>query len=210
MAEMPNPEAVEEQAPEKKKKGKRSPIALMLMTALFVGPLAVGGFMLWSRQQQTQKKLLAEMANDESLLQEVTFGLEPQTVNLADGDRYARCKVVLSFRLDPIDAAYFQTAADAFTGETKELPEEPERDGPKLPKKEPDKKVQRLVYLLASQTPQLNDALIQTISSRKYEQLLKPADKEQLKKALIKRFDELLTEVEIPVHDIYLSEFVMQ
>lgn len=194
-------------APPKK---HRSPLATALLTALLVGPLAVGGFVVYSQLQARQKAALEKWQSHPPVVESVCYTLDTQTVNLADGDRYARVKLALAFELDPIDAAYFRTTVATLTGDDAEQPPPPPSDGPKPPKKEAGKEVQQLVYTLYTQQEKINDIMIGEIGARRYEALLQPADKEALKKVLAERIDEVLTPSKSKVHDIYFSEFVMQ
>lgn len=209
MAELPNPEVVEDElgAPPQKPKG-RSPLALILLTALLVGPGGIGGYTLYNRQRQVRAQKLAEYEAQAPRI-EVTFPLETLTVNLADGDRYARLTAVLTFTLDPVDAAYYRTAIATVTGTEPPEIESPEEPA-KSPKKQPGPEVKQLVWLLATRQPRLNDLLLSELGRYKYAQLLRPDARETVKQALVKRFDEVLTEAGIPVHDILLSDFVMQ
>ena len=208
MAELPAPELTDAPAAAAppKKKGGLLPI---LLTALVVGPLAVGGFVLYNKAAAAQKLLLAEYEKDPDALETVTWPLEVQTINLADGDRYARCGLSLAFQLDLVDAAHFRSTVAEVTGDDKTMPEPPPADR-KPPKKEPGKEVKTLLYLLATQADSIDDVVIQEVGARNYDELLSNEDKATLKKSLITRLDKLLTNSELPVHDIYFSEFVMQ
>ncbi len=71
---------------------KSSPLPAMLMTAVVVGGLAFGGM-----YYMNQKRLAKPAVEAPPEMEEVTYSLPNQTMNLADGDRHARCAAVLAF-----------------------------------------------------------------------------------------------------------------
>ncbi len=196
--------------PARQEEGSLMPLVL---AALVFGQLAMAATLMKSKQAAGTTASAVSHGEEEEEevddLETAIWPLEAQTINLADGDRYVRVGLSLAFQFDAVDAAHFQHTLMAMSGEEKELPEPPEAEG-KPSKKEPGKKVRRLLHLLATQEARLNDAVIRELSARKFSQLLANQDKEILKQALIKRLDEVLTESGTPLHDIYFSEFVMQ
>lgn len=212
MAELPAPELTDD-APAPASGGRRKKggggILPVLLTAVLVGPMCIGGYMMYTKTAAARDKALAEYESDPSKLETVTWPIETQTINLADGDRYARCGLALAFQLDKVDAAHFREVAATRVENAKALPEAPPSDE-KPVKKQPGKEVKTLLYLLATNADQINDAVIQEVGSRKYDELLSNEDKLQLKKSLLARLGKLLTGSDLTLHDIYLSEFVMQ
>lgn len=217
MAQVPNPEAAAPAAPPPAPPAKgKSPMVAMIVTALVVFPIAVGAVKFMSKPNAAAtkaKEVTAEEEEEKTTGETVTFPLTTQTVNLAEGDRYVRVKLEMAFDLEPDDAEHFRTKVAAMSAEGKEKSGEGghgEGEGKKKKKKEPGPKVTRLLHLLTNRSAQLNDALIHELSGRRYEDMLRPKDKQAFKEAIMKRFNEILTEAKVPVHDIYLSEFVMQ
>ncbi|MCC7491352.1 MAG: flagellar basal body-associated FliL family protein [Fimbriimonadaceae bacterium] len=200
---------------------KKNPLMAVLLLAVVVGPLAVGGMMMSKKQKAMQAQLEKQYEDDPPEVEVCTWPMPVQTVNLADGNRYARIKLELAFELDPVDAKYFRTEVSALSnpegakeggggghggGEA-----EPAAEGDKKAiKKEPGQRVKNLLELLHHHQSELNDLLIDELSGRTFETMLRPNDKRAFKDALVKRFGHLLTEVKMEVHDIYFSEFVMQ
>ena len=176
---------------EGRRRKKHNPFVMILLTAVVVGPLAVGGFWFMSKRNQDHRRALAEW---QPVMQEVTYPLDTQTVNLADGDRYARCRLVLAFELDPVDAVYFRTWVLSLDPESKPAAEEEPEVDKSIPKKEPGKEVKQLVQRLSNYQVQLNDALIRELGSKRFEQLLREPDKERAAKALAERFNAILVE----------------
>ncbi|NUQ01219.1 MAG: flagellar basal body-associated FliL family protein [Armatimonadetes bacterium] len=201
-------------------KGKKSPLLAALISAVLVGPLAIGAYTLVAKPKATDseesktakdKEVEDEEAEEVEHGELVTLPLATQTVNLADGDRYVRCGMELAFELEEADAEYFRAHRADMTGETEEKPAEGEGHGEKKGKpKEPSKRVQRLVHLLTSHRAEFADTTINELGARKYDQMLKLTERAALKKVLMEHFNQMLTESKLTVHDIYFSEFVMQ
>jgi len=212
MAELPAPELTEDAAapaPSRGKGKKGGGILPVLLTAVLVGPMAVGGYMLLSKNAAAKEKALAAYETDPAKLETVSWPLKVHTINLADGDRYARCGLALAFQLDKVDAAHFREVVATVDDEATAIPEAPPSDEKPI-KKEPGKEVKTLLYLLATQEDPISDIVIQEVGSRKYDEMLTNQDKLKLKKSLISRLDALLTNSGLTVHDVYFSEFVMQ
>ncbi len=221
MAEMPGQEALQPQHAVAARP-KKSPLMPLLLVVVVVAPLGVGGYLLSAKQKQMQQELTKAYEEDPPVVEEVTWPMAVQTVNLADGDRYARIKAEVAFELDPVDAEYLRAAAaieggDPAAKEGGEGGHGKEAKGGhgseakgKALKTEPGARVKLLAFTLKSQAPRLNDVLIEELSSRNFSSMLRPEDKKAFKRALMKRYNEVLTEVKVEVHDIYFSEFVMQ
>ncbi len=216
MAQVPNPEAAAPAAPPPAPPAKgKSPMVAVIVTALVVFPIAGGLVKFMSKPNAAAtkaKEATTEEEEEKATGETVTFALATQTVNLAEGDRYVRVKIEMAFDLEPDDAEFFRAKVAALAAEGKEKSGGEGGEGEKKSKKkkEPGPKCTRLLHLLSTRSAQLNDALIHELSSRHYDDMLRPKDKQAFKEAIMKRFNEILTEAKVPVHDIYLSEFVMQ
>lgn len=216
MAEQPVPAPAEAPAadgggPAKKGGG---PVPLLLVVIL-LGQAAMGGFMFMSKRgNAAPAKAEAKEADDDDFDdlddgEVVSWPLATKTTNLADGNRYARYSLALAYQLDPTDAARFiEVVAAQHDGAG--APPEGEGHGGKKSKKGPSKKVTKLLYLLSTQASAIDNAILEEISDRKYQDLLSNEDRAKLKKAVMARLDELLTDSRLKMHDIYFSEFVMQ
>lgn len=228
MAHAVIPEEVAEETQPEPSKPRRSVFSKLLLLLLILGPLGGGGYFVVSKRVQAAA---AAAEAGPPPLEEVTFPLQVQTVNLADGDRYARCLAVLAFRLDPVDAAYFRSWVKEYTEDKKPAAEPVASPGAKPAKKEPGDGVKDLLFRLANYQLQLHDALIRELSSRRYKELLSEADKDRVCEALKKRFESVLNggdpgatattpmgsgakgeseQEHVPIERIYFSEFVMQ
>jgi flagellar basal body-associated protein FliL len=195
---------------------KKSPLGMLIVVAGVVGLLGYGGYSYMSMKAKAKELIVKEWLKT-APLSPVTFALDPVTVNLADGDKYARLAPTLVFDLDVVDGAYFKEKAPVLhPPEGGAKGGEGEGEGKKkkadatVPKKEPGEDVKKLVEALPNCLPRLQDATIEVLGARKFEQLLSVADKEKVKEALTAKFTDILAETKIPVKQVLFAEFIMQ
>jgi len=218
MAQPARPQAVEEPAAPAAPAKKKSPMGAMIATALVVGPLAFGMFTMRQAKEKARESQVAGW--EKTAPQEVvTYPLEGITVNLADGQRYCRVVPVLGFEFDKIDAEFFRGKVNALRPKEGGGGGEGGGEGggkgkkkadPTVPKRVPSERVHAVIELLPNMEPQLKDAAIHLISTRKYEDLLSIKDRDHLKEQLCERFTEILEETKVPVKHIYFADFIMQ
>ena len=204
---------------------KKSPLPIVIVTALLVGPLAFGAFTM---KQNAAKKKESQAAEWEKKAPKVpaSFSMETITVNLADGERYCRFTPVLYFEMDVIDAKFFKEKAASLTPGAEEEKKGGEGEGkekkpaadPSIPKTEPSKAVTTLVEEIPHCLPELKDSAITLVSSQNFEDLAKLQGKEHLKKELAERFskvfekvlEEAKIETKFEVTQVLFSDFIMQ
>lgn len=206
---------------------KKSPLPIMIVTALLVGPLAFGLF-TFKQNGAKKKEALVEKWEKTAPKVPASFALETITVNLADGDRYCRFTPVVYFEFDVVDAKYFKSHAASLTPGAEEGKGggahgggeggEKEEADPTVPKSEPGKAVKLLVEEIPHCLPQMKDSAITLVSSQNFEELSKLQGKEQLKKELAERFSHIVAEVleeakietKFEVTKVLFSDFIMQ
>ena len=197
---------------------KRSPMGAVILTALLVGPLAVGLNSVMSSRAKT-KQAAIEQWEKTAPLQEVTFPLEPITVNLVDGEKYCRLSPVLVFAFDAVDTAYYKQKLPSMKpgegnaksgGEGGEGGDKKKPADASIPKKVAGDAVKNFCEELPDLLPALQDATITVVSGRKYDEMLSVADKEKVKASLKEKYDEILAESKVPLKRVLFNEIIVQ
>jgi flagellar basal body-associated protein FliL len=200
---------------------KKSPIGAMIVTALLVGPLAFGLFTMKQSKAKAQEELVKKREKTAPQFR-ATFEMQPITVNLADGDRYARVAPVLVFEFDTIDCEHFKKKAAELKpgeegqkksgeGEGKEAKKPPA--DPTVPKTKPGEAVQKLLEELPTVMPEMKDAVITVLAGHSFEELLPNKGKQgltEVKEALRAKFTEVLAETKVPVKEVLFADWIMQ
>ncbi|MBI5833082.1 MAG: flagellar basal body-associated FliL family protein [Armatimonadetes bacterium] len=227
MAQEPQGAAEAAAAPAAAPAKKKSPLPIVIATALLVGPLAFGLF-TFKQGAARKKEALVEKWEKTAPKVPASFALETITVNMADGDRYCRFTPVLYFEFDVVDAKFFKSKAASLTPGSEEKKSGGEGHGeggkkaeakdPTVPKTEPSKAVTTLVEELPQCLAELKDSAINLVSSQNFEELSKLKGKEHLKKELAERFtviveqvlEEAKLETKFEVKKVLFSDFIMQ
>jgi len=180
--------AAEAAAPKPKSKKKLIIIAV-------VGVLVLGGGIGFTLMGGGKKHEAAEEEPTEETKHYETVELDTFTVNLSMNSSFLKIKMILEY--DPEIMAktgeHGHGGGGAYGGGG---------SGGE------DKK--GLPGILGERTPQIRDAILRTLTSKRAEEILTPEGKEQLKEELIDSINEATGLEEGPIVNIYFVEFIVQ